>query len=513
MIRRLVALACAALWMTQPAQAAWSEATSPHFIVYSQEKPEALRAYVEKLERFDGAMRRLRRLDDPAVSPSNRLTVFVVDRLASVQKLASPSARGRSSIYGFYQPRAGGSFAVVPRMAGSGRPGNLQPETVLLHEYAHHFMFRNYSGAFPAWFVEGFAEFFAAAKFEPDGGVRLGLPALHRANGLFAATEFPLEQMLSASYGKLSPEQADVLYSRGWLLTHYLLLNSTREGQLTSYIGAINSGKSAAEAAKTFGDLKILQRELNAYMRKPRMNYLAMAPTQKVVAIEIRPLSRGASAIMATRMQSTRGVDATTAPAVARDMRRLASPFAGDPDVQRALAEAEFDAGDLDAAEAAADRALAVEPRHVGALLYKGRVRLARAVKSGAVDAASWKEARRWFVRANAVENDNPESLLLFYESYAAAKSEPTRNAIDGLYRAHELAPEDDGLRLIVVRQLLLDGKPEAAKQVLAPVAYAPHGGARAVWAASILATIEEAGAKAALARWGVESDSVGEGG
>ena len=46
-----------------------------------------------------------------------------------------------------------------------------------MHEYAHHFMAENAPYLVPRWYGEGFAEYFATAKFETDGTVGLGLPA------------------------------------------------------------------------------------------------------------------------------------------------------------------------------------------------------------------------------------------------------------------------------------------------------------------------------------------------
>lgn len=503
MARRTLALLAAMLaTLAAPAEAAWSQAISPHFVIYLEELPARLRAYAQKLERFDAALRQIQKIDDPPLGLSNRLTVFVVSDIGKVQSLMR-AGPGRSSVAGFYSPRANGSFAVVPRDAGPDQSGNLSREQILLHEYAHHFMFRNYASAFPAWFSEGFAEFYGTARFDADGGVGLGLPAQHRAMALFFANGLSLKTMVGATYGRLSDEQAQLLYGRGWLLTHYLTLNPKRAGQLDRYLAAINAGSSAATAAEAFGDLKLLDRELDQYMNARKLKFIKLpSDTISIGAIEVRPLSPGASAIMALRIRSHAGVNARTAPGVARDMRRLAAPYRGDPFVERALAEAEYDAGDLDAADAAADAALRADPKLVDAFIYKGRVALDRAIKAGATDAATWRGARQWFTRANAIENDNPAPLMWFYLGFTKAGAKPPVNAIAALQRAHDLAPEDDDLRLMVVRQYLLDGAAAPATKMLGPIAFAPHGGERAVWAAAILATITDHGTAAALAQW-----------
>ena len=64
-------------------------------------------------------------------------------------------------------PRAGGSLAIIPPIDVSGSKAS-ESELVLMHEYAHHFMAENAPYLVPRWYGEGFAEFFATAKFEGE---------------------------------------------------------------------------------------------------------------------------------------------------------------------------------------------------------------------------------------------------------------------------------------------------------------------------------------------------------
>jgi Flp pilus assembly protein TadD len=137
------------------------------------------------------------------------------------------------------------------------------------------------------------------------------------------------------------------------------------------------------------------------------------------------------------------------------------------------LAEAEYDAGDYSAAEAAADRALAAEPRNVHAMIYKGRARMALAKASGGK--SDWKEIRSWFSRANKLDTENAEPLMLFFQSYLEAGEQPTKNAVDALLYSVVLAPQDHGLRINAVRQLLIDNRVADARKLFAPLAFQPH--------------------------------------
>ena len=499
-MRKSLLLLAFILSAAAPVHAAWREARSAHFIVYSEDKPEALKAFATELERFDAAMRVLRGLEQTTDSPNNRLTIFQVSSVGAVQKMMG---KGSSNIYGFYDGRAGNSVAFVPRRAGAGDSWDLDAQTVLLHEYAHHFMYRNYPIAFPIWFSEGYAEFNSTARFMKDGSVDLGLPAQHRAGGLFFMGQLPIVTLMQADQRKLTADAREVLYGRGWLLTHYLSFSKERSGQLGNYLLAINKGKSSMDAATaTFGDLAKLDRELDRY-KQGKMTYLRVPASKISIApIEIRELSPGANAIMPVMMRSRRGVDEQGAKQVVQDARAAAAPYPNDPFVQLALAEAEIDAGNLKECDQAADRVLAAEPTNVRALVFKGRVAVARLKDADKTTPEEWKQARRWFVKANHAEPGAPEPLVHFYASFAAEGVRPTPNAVTGLQSAAALAPEDEGLRMMLGHQYLVDGKGPEARAALAPAAYSPHGGPAAEFAARVIAAIDKGGAAAGLQAW-----------
>src|SRR5687767_6073470 len=130
-------IALAALLVAGTARAEWLEASSAHFVVYAGDSERDIRKFSEQLERFHEAMEVLTGLEVPAPSPSNRVTVFTVKSQREIERLV-----GQRNVGGFYIPRAGGSVAFVPRV----EVRNGQPDismTILLHEYAHHFLLSN----------------------------------------------------------------------------------------------------------------------------------------------------------------------------------------------------------------------------------------------------------------------------------------------------------------------------------------------------------------------------------
>lgn len=498
---RLTALLLGLSLFSTPAFAEWREASTKHFLVYSEGSAQSLQEFATKLEKFDKAMRLRLGFSDEDLGPGNRVTVFVVDNMAAVQRLAR--ARG-SGIAGFYAGRAGASIAVVPRTSGSRDRNDLDPATILLHEYSHHMMLQTAAAAYPAWFREGFAEFYSTARFEKDGSMGFGAAANHRAWSLVGMSPLPIEHLFDPTRRKLSREEwVATIYGRGWLLTHYLTFDRARKGQLSAYLNAVNSGKGSLEAAQAvFGDLKVLDRELKAYLNRRMIPYLPLkAELLAVQPVALRTLRPGEAAIMDLWMRSQVGVTSEDAARVARDMRKAAAAWPNDPAVQAALAEAEFDAGDLDAADAAAARAIAADPKNVDALIYRARVAFERA-KASKGDEAAWKAVRRLIGQANRADTNHPQPLILYYKSFEAQRIAPTPLAVEGLLQAFALAPQDMGLRMNAARQLLVDGQAAEARRALAPIAFDPHGGALGQAVAAVIARLDSDGAKAALEAW-----------
>lgn len=474
---RHVAFACLSfLLFCAAARADWIEASGDHFVIYSDQDEKVVKTFAERLERFHGAMAYLFGKQQAKPGPSNRVFVFVVSSGAKVRKVTGIDNR---FAVGVYKARAGSSLAVVPKLR-NGSKSEVTGATILYHEYAHHFMIASLTTrAYPRWFTEGFAEFFAGVRFRDDGSVMLGAPATHRYMELAYAPEVPIRKFLDFDGGAGERKFTyDSFYGQSWVLFHYLLMSPERPGQLSGYQRELASGSSALQAAeKVFGDLGKLEKDLDAYMRQRRISVLVVEEKHLAInPISVRKLRPGEAAIMPVMLESKVGVDSEEALALVPEARRIAAIHGNDPAVLAALAEAEFDAGNADAAIAAADAALALDPKNINAHIQKGYA-LAHKVESGDLPVESWKEVRQQFMRANAAENDHPVPLEQFYLTYVKQGQEPTKNSIDGLEWAMQLAPFDISLRWLVAQQMIRDERYADAIMVLGPLAYSPHPG------------------------------------
>ena len=477
-MRRILTTAAAlVLFVPGDSLASWHEASSDHFVIYADESEKEVRRYSDRLERYYSAMTFVlpSRMDKP--SPSNRVTIYVVRNDRIVRKLYGDNAS--RYLQGFYMPRAGGSLAIIPPIdvASSGKASD--SELVVMHEYAHHYMAENAAYLVPRWYSEGFAEYFATAKFESDGAVGLGLPAEHRAYELFEGREVSIERLLDSKlYAAQKSKDYDNFYGRSWLLFHYMFTDSDRRKQIVDYLNRLNRGEAELPAATAaFGDLKALDKALDGYLRQRKLQYIRVtADRLSVGQTTVRKLDEAEAASMPIRIRSKRGVNQQTAAEVVLEAREIAGKYPDAPAVQAALAEAEFDAGDDEAAIRAADKALAVAPGNMTALIQKGYAltRMATETKS----AEAWLAARKHFVSVNRIENDHPIPLIYYYLSFLEQDKEPTKAALDGLEWALELAPYDGSVRMMVAARQMHDKRFAHAIRTISPLAHNPHANA-----------------------------------
>lgn len=467
----------AAILYAAPVHAEWLEARSPHFIVYADMSQNDLRERVARLEEFDGVLRGLFKPQS-----EDRATIYVLGSTADIQRLAD-----NNRVAGFYSSTTQGSQGFVPEQLVRQMPG-MTAESILFHEYTHHILLTNLEENLPGWVHEGLAELFMTARFSRDGAVIIGAPNESRGWAMNSLSRWSVRRLIESDENPPKGDEVIERYSRGWALLHYLIIGGKRDGQFAKYIAALNQGTPAVKAAESaFGDLGKLDSEVNAYLRSSQLPTRIIAPQDRTAGkqVEVAALSAGQRAILPFRIQSAAGVNYETAAPLAEKARIAAASFGSDPFVQRTMTEIEFDAAstaarkrgtataaDFALADAAADRALAAEPKNTMAMIYKGRI---AGMLAAAGDDSKWSEARKWFLAANRADPNFPLAFQLYYESFLANGAKAPDSAVTGMRRAVVLAPADLNLRAQLAVELVRRGELKDAERVLRAVAYNPH--------------------------------------
>jgi tetratricopeptide (TPR) repeat protein len=473
-----------------PAQAAWKEATTRHFRIYSQGGEKALSDFAIKVERFDTLLRKRYNISD--ADQPQRLTIFMLPTADAVSKSLDAGKSGKY-VAGYYSRRDTGSLAVVHRQ-DSDVKGTLDADAVLFHEYAHHFMLSYFPVAYPAWYIEGFAEFFSTVDFTAAGNAKTGLPAYFRAYGLVNGPSLPAERLFAVTGDELKPDLRDVFYGRSWLLTHYLDRAEARKGQMSAYLRGINEGKSSLEAAQAaFGDLKLLDKELNKYLNGSLTYATQRQPTPAPTELEIKTLSESLSELVPLRLQSMRGIRSDKAAALAQELRAYTTKYPGEADGWYMLANAYVEAKQESEASTAIEMAIKLNPTFSRALLLKAEIALRKVRDSASATPAEWKAVRGLIAKANRANVNDPMPLLRYYQSWASEGVEPNPVAYDGIRRAYEMVPEATSVRMTYAFSLAKQKKYDDAIKLVEPVAFAPHESPESKSARTIIARLKEA--------------------
>jgi tetratricopeptide (TPR) repeat protein len=176
--------------------------------------------------------------------------------------------------------------------------------------------------------------------------------------------------------------------------------------------------------------------------------------------------------------------------ALVDDTRALATQHPTSAHALALLAEVEHNAGNADAALMAAEKAIAINPKHLNAQLQRGIALAALAPKADKPEAA-WAKARSQFAKVNRMENDHPVPLIWYFRTFVDQGKRPDDDAIAGLEWALALAPFDLSLRFNVARTQMNLGRMDDALLTLQPLVSNPHNARLRSSAAKLIQAIK----------------------
>lgn len=360
--------------------AEWRRAESPHFVVYSDGSERSLREYTLKLERFDSLLSS--RFGSGPANEDRKLPVYLVAD-ARALRVAVPGLP--AGIAGYYSSSEQDVFAVLVRG---------ESDDLLLHEYSHHVMARSGDARYPGWLREGFAEYFATATVTEGGQASFGLPNPGRQRALQQNGWLPMDVVLRAdsSFGIGSETGRGMYYAQSWALTHWLLADAGRVGNLSAYVTAVNGGRDPVEAWQASYNMTPdqLTAQLRTYVRG-RLSYAKVDIPPVNPAITVTPMSPAADVVLLPMINARSWNPAEIdGPALLNTLRTAAARFPDDPLALVALGRAEKRWGEPAAADMALTRALERQGDNV-----EGLILMADLATERGMDAADEAERTR----------------------------------------------------------------------------------------------------------------------
>lgn len=483
-----VALGLTASAAAQRAHAEWQKAESAHFIVYSDGGEDSLRTFAGKLEDFDALLRLFHGRTADQEDGARKLDVYLV-RSADQLRRVFPDVENAAGVY---------TAGPIDIFTVAIRKSNGLADDTVLHEYVHHFMLQHYPGAYPAWLIEGYAEYFMTADIE-DRKILIGAPNGGRVTALLNGSWISSRDLLTKRSNQLTDQQGALYYSQAWLLTHYMLSDPERKKQLSSFVAATARGEDALTAwPKTTGiAVQDLERVMRVYLRSAIPNKTLVRDKRPEFSMTVASLPESAGDLLLEGQMAKRGPPKALGEKLLRSVRADAAKYPGDRLATLTLARAEAGYGDLAVANKLLDDWLTTHPDDADALRLAGENRLAEAEKAGEGGKALTAEAARFFGRANKVAPDAYQTLYDFAKTRRGEPGYPSDNTLNVLELAAQLAPQVQEIRFEAGQALASRGRFSDAVRMLEPVANNPHGGKLAENAAALLKAIREKAATA----------------
>jgi tetratricopeptide (TPR) repeat protein len=429
----------------------WKRIRTGELTVVGNAGPSELRRAAAKIEDFRRTIR--------AVYPGMKLsfavpTVLVVFRNHGAFLPFRPrDERGKleENVGGYFSPHADVAYMVLSA-------GENQNYTVLYHEYAHAILHLNLT-RLPTWVDEGMAEFYSTFESRyRDGKSLIGRVVPYRLTTLRAQPLLPLSKMLTqeGSYELMrSSTTVHRFYAQAWALVHYLQLgnNGKRQGQLTTYMRAVNEGRSIEDAFKqafatTFQGL---ERELYDYVSRSSFPAALVDPAGGVAAdtLVVEPMSEADARYLQgdlfAKMGSTEDADEEITKAL------TAEPSHADARIVRA--EVRLKQGKTDEAISLLQDVVAAQPSS-----FRGHYSLAAAF----LEAKRYDDALRAAQRAATLNDRSPSAWFAVSEttlavgreaeSSAALERAASLDSAAGWYRARAYSAYALARHAVVVR-------------------------------------------------------------
>ena len=495
-------------WAGAEPTSRWVEASSPHFIVYSDTGAKITQAYLLKLEQYRYVLSSFHGFTAEDHDALPKLTVYFV---ATHKDLEQTWPKANADVAGYFKNCTEGQAAVaiyqddrIHKTKDARAQEENASQTILFHEYAHNFMYQNSEEAFPPWYVEGFAEYYSTTKIEGDFAV-IGMAFSWRTYTLSQpGLEVSYEDLLRDTWR--SPKgnndaKTEAFYAQSWLLTHYIQADPARMAQFNTYLTAYRKGEDPVTAfEKAFGTpVKNLGKMMDTYLFKIMATQYKMN-AMPVPVISVKDMPASANKLLLWDAADRLCPATADIPTLLANIRTEAAKFPGDDYAAMTLARAEIIIGDEPKALDYLKTYTAAHPDSAEAAYRLGQTWFLMTVHKHIVDGetadSQMKQARIALGKSYKLDPLNPGDLYYFSLALQDQAPEPTDNAINAAMEAHYLAPSVESFAFQAAQLLIRKGRLDEAKEVLSPLASNPHYPELATWVKGIIAAIDGGASK-----------------
>jgi hypothetical protein len=350
---------------------------------------------------------------------------------------------------------------------------------ILLHEYAHHLMFSRMRRFYPAWYVEGFAEYLGATKLR-EGNFQLGVRQEGRlihlpSSGQWLDFEIMLDPKRFGEAVKARQVNAFKYYAQSWLLAHYMLADSARIRAFNTYFENIGRGKDGIESFESATGMKVaqLRKELGTYRREFQALRVKVPDLPDAdVTLTRLPKEQGDYLLEAAALQTC--PNDKYGRKLTEQFRAMRAKRPNDVRLRVELSRAELMYGDPKAARTELETLAASEASSFDVAYLLGRSYFDETKLETEEQVMLRNKASEQFLKAYSL-NKTDAANLYFLSKSLDTETAPSKSVVNASTAAAVLAPTVADYAVHAALVNLRGGDRATAMRVLQPFANHPH--------------------------------------
>lgn len=481
----------------------WKRFDTEHFTLYTEREEAVATDLLRQLEHLRWLGHKYLGARESTSATRSRFAIYETPGPMALRELFSGlrdgSGPGRVYTAGVYTFCNEGAAAYTVPGSQNAELTSLG-QAVLQHEYAHHLMFTQAGAGYPAWFVEGFAEYLSQTAVASD---RLVIGAFNTWRNL-ERDWMPMESLLSWHRLSAAQREADTtsFYSQSWLLTHFILTDGERATRLPAYFERLSRDEDPVASFEASFGLKVadLPGQLRRHLRQ--MTELRM-PLSALPAVQVRavalPADAGQYLLDDSRLRTCVHQDKVLGPQMLQRLRSHAAQPAASAPLRLAAARAELLLGDVQAARALLEPLMQGLAEDADAQYLWGRTWALLAPKlAGDEQTLAWKQARSALLQAYRLRKGDPPTL--FHLALVLMRDGSDRNVLNAARAARVFAPAVTDYALLDMRISIESGDRPAAERALRPLTLNSHQPAAAERARRAIDALRAGGSAAEVA-------------
>ncbi|KQW49780.1 hypothetical protein ASD88_25015 [Pelomonas sp. Root662] len=482
----------------------WVRAESQHFVVYSDAREEDVSQLLDNLEKLDHLLRiytlpgyqTTQRVDQQDA----KLTLY---HHRGAADLLDIDASGPADAIGLYSSCTAGVQGFGVQLDRIPTLGDEQLDKAPLNEtlshvfeaYARHFLYRHTDIRSPAWFIEGFAQYFSSVRFS-EGQMVVGRTPKAIASYLHFLGEgrrYSLEyddvllHKLADARNYAGPAGVRLEFeAKSWLLMHYALASEDRRRRLSQHLALAGRGVAPTTAFERAFDLKTsdISQVMWRYGLRGTETLRVAHPSLPAARVSFRNLPRATGEFVLADAALKSCPSRQAGEALLRKVTALAARFPNEDAARLTLSRAQIDWGDPQDALPRLNALLQVDDEHFEARYLLGLANLRLAERHGGEARRSFLQAaQRHLELARGLKPQSPQAAFAHVQADVAATAEPDGAAVEAAISAGQSAREVNALARFAALAHAYAGHADEAHRTLASLAQDLRDEPTARWA------------------------------